>query len=81
MAFIQITFTVNMPLACSWPMRRSYHLYAFGCIAFTFTNHIRAGGAGDNSIPQQMVIRQNCANWISPSEIQPPSQRPNFDHS
>lgn len=29
------------------------------------TNHIRAGGPGDNSIPQQMVICQNCANWIS----------------
>ena len=26
------------------------------------TNHIRAGGPGDNSIPQQMVISQNCAN-------------------
>ena len=52
-----ITFTINMPLVCSWPMRRSYHLLAFGIIAFTFTNHI-----GDNSIPQLMVICQNCAN-------------------
>ena len=31
--------------------------------------------------PQQMVICQNCANWISLTEIQPPSKRPNFDHS
>ena len=28
------------------------------------TNHIRAGGPGDNSIPQQMVICQNCANTL-----------------
>ena len=30
-------------------------------------------------VPQQMAICQNCANRISPSAIQPPSQRPNFE--
>ena len=69
-----IIFTVTMPLACSWPMRRSYHLQAFGSIEFTFTNHIRAGGPGDNSIPQQMVICQNCANANSTVKIT--NQRP-----
>ena len=30
------------------------------------TNHIRAGGPGDNGIPPVMVISQKCAIWISP---------------
>ena len=83
MAFIQIAITVNVVLACSWPSSPISPLVSF-CqhnIHKNSTNHIRARWPGDNSITQQVVICKNCDNWISLSEIQPPSQWPNFDHS